>query len=45
MILEESNYDLYSEVDPKTGENIYCLVGRYGAYLQLGEKTEENQRD
>ncbi len=30
--------------DPKTKENIYCLVGRYGAYLQLGEKTEENQK-
>lgn len=31
-------------VDPKTNEKIYCLVGRYGAYLQLGEKTEENQK-
>lgn len=29
-------------VDPKTKQNIYCLVGRYGAYLQLGEKTDEN---
>ena len=29
-------------VYPDTGENIYCLIGRYGAYLQLGEKTEEN---
>jgi DNA topoisomerase-1 len=28
-------------VHPKTKENIYCLVGRYGAYLQLGEKTED----
>jgi DNA topoisomerase I len=27
--------------DPKTKQNIYCLVGRYGAYLQLGEKTDE----
>jgi len=26
-------------VDPETGENIYCLTGRYGAYFQLGEKT------
>lgn len=26
---------------PDTGENIYCLTGRYGAYLQLGEKTDE----
>lgn len=28
--------------DPKTKQNIYCLVGRYGAYLQLGEKTDDN---
>ncbi len=27
--------------DPETGENIYCLTGRYGAYFQLGEKTDE----
>lgn len=27
--------------DPKTGQNIYCLVGRYGPYVQLGEVTEE----
>jgi DNA topoisomerase-1 len=31
-------------VDPKTKENIYCLVGRYGAYLQLGLVTEENPK-
>lgn len=30
--------------DPKTGKNIYCLVGRYGAYFQLGEVTEENPK-
>ncbi|MBL7665360.1 MAG: type I DNA topoisomerase [Bacteriovoracaceae bacterium] len=29
---------------PETGENIYCLVGRYGPYLQLGEVTEENPK-
>src|SRR5690606_17348354 len=29
---------------PKTKENIYCLVGRYGAYFQLGEVTEENPK-
>ncbi len=28
-------------VHPETGENIFCLTGRYGAYFQLGEKTEE----
>lgn len=27
--------------DPKTDQNIYCLVGRYGAYVQLGEKVED----
>ncbi|MDC0254352.1 type I DNA topoisomerase [Bacteriovoracales bacterium] len=31
-------------VHPDNGENIYCLIGRYGAYLQLGEKTEENPK-
>lgn len=31
-------------VHPETGENIYCLTGRYGAYLQLGEKTDENPK-
>jgi len=31
-------------VDPKTKKNIYCLVGRYGAYFQLGEVTEENPK-
>jgi DNA topoisomerase-1 len=30
--------------DPKTKKNIYCLVGRYGAYFQLGEVTEENSK-
>ncbi|MFP4642994.1 MAG: type I DNA topoisomerase [Spirochaetales bacterium] len=29
---------------PETGENIYCLTGRYGPYVQLGEKTEENPK-
>jgi len=30
--------------DPKTKQNIYCLVGRYGPYFQLGEATEENPK-
>ena len=30
--------------DPKTGEKVYCLVGRYGPYFQLGEKTDENPK-
>ncbi|MFW5718425.1 MAG: type I DNA topoisomerase, partial [Spirochaetota bacterium] len=29
---------------PQTDEPIYSLVGRYGPYLQLGEKTEENPK-
>lgn len=29
--------------DPKTGLNVYCLVGRYGAYLQLGEKPDDKK--
>jgi len=27
--------------DPKTGQSIYLLTGRYGPYYQLGEVTEE----
>jgi DNA topoisomerase-1 len=27
--------------DPGTNDPVYCLVGRYGPYVQLGEKTEE----
>ncbi len=30
--------------DPKTKQSIYVLVGRYGAYFQLGEVTEENPK-
>ena len=30
--------------DPKTKQSIYCLVGRYGAYFQLGEVTEETPK-
>ena len=26
---------------PETGEDIYCLLGRYGPYVQLGEVTDE----
>ncbi len=29
---------------PETGEDIYCLLGRYGPYVQQGEMTEENPK-
>ncbi len=29
---------------PDSGEPIFCLVGRYGPYLQVGEATEENPK-
>ena len=29
---------------PDNGEPIYCLVGRYGPYLQLGDRTDENPK-
>ena len=29
---------------PDTKEPVFCLMGRYGAYLQLGEVTEENPK-
>lgn len=28
-------------LDPKTGKNIYVLLGRFGPYVQVGEITEE----
>ena len=30
--------------DPESGKNIYCLTGRYGPYLQLGEKSDEEPK-
>ncbi len=30
--------------DPKTDKNVYCLTGRYGPYVQLGEATEEEPK-
>ena len=30
--------------DPDTGENVYCLVGRYGPYVQLGEQKDDGPK-
>ncbi len=30
--------------DPKTNKDIYCLSGRFGPYVQLGEVTEEEPK-
>lgn len=29
-------------VDPKTGKNVYAKLGRFGAYVQLGENPDDN---
>jgi DNA topoisomerase-1 len=31
-------------VDPETGQNVYVMTGRYGAYVQLGETPEPAPR-
>jgi DNA topoisomerase I len=31
-------------VDPATGQNVYAMTGRYGAYVQLGETPEPAPR-
>ena len=30
-------------VDPKSKQNIYCLSGRFGPYVQLGEQPEDKE--
>ncbi len=29
-------------VDPKTGKNVYAKLGKFGAYIQLGENPDDN---
>ena len=32
-------------VDPKTGQNVYAIHGRFGAYVQLGETPEKGAKE
>ena len=32
-------------VDPKTGLNVYAKLGKYGAYVQLGENPEDGKEE
>ncbi|GIV36034.1 MAG: DNA topoisomerase 1 [Cyclobacteriaceae bacterium] len=32
-------------VDPKTGKKVYAKLGRYGAYIQVGENPDDNGGD
>jgi DNA topoisomerase-1 len=31
-------------IDPETGSSVYMLTGRFGPYVQVGEKTKENKK-
>jgi DNA topoisomerase I len=43
-LLERSSVNSSRElgVDPKTGKNVYVKLGRYGAYVQIGENPDDN---
>lgn len=32
-------------VDPETGQNVYAIHGRFGAYVQLGETPEQGSKE
>jgi DNA topoisomerase I len=32
-------------VDPKTGKNIYAKLGKFGAYVQIGENPDDNVKN
>ncbi len=32
-------------VDPKSGKNVYVKLGRFGAYVQIGENPEEGSKE
>lgn len=31
-------------IDPESGESVFLLVGRFGPYVQIGQKTKENKK-
>lgn len=42
LVVVQKNGPAPIGVHPETGDNIYCLTGRYGPYLQLGEADPDS---